>query len=375
MTDTRARVLQRWEALKSERSSWLGTWRDIARHVQPRAGRLLNSAQENRGDRRDELILDNTATNALRTLGSGLMAGMTSPARPWFQLTTSDPELDEAAGVKRWLRDVQELMQMVFRRSNTYQALHGCYEELGAFGTCASVVVDDFDTVLLHHPLTVGEYAVATDQNHTVNTLYRELQLTAEQCVSQFGYANCSQAVRNLYDNRNYDAWVPVVHAIEPRHQRDVRKRDAQNMAWRSVYLEPGGHGLLRESGFRAFPALVARWQTYGSDIYGGSPAMQALGKRLRSQCSSARNTRTRCMANNRWAAGCLTSNLPRGLSGFVAKERPSVARCTAWVTAGCRPSARCSSPTHKSAYRRDSSPPRNAPTKTRTCDRSRPWL
>ncbi len=106
MTDTRARVLQRWEALKSERSSWLGTWRDIARHVQPRAGRLLNSAQENRGDRRDELILDNTATNALRTLGSGLMAGMTSPARPWFQLTTSDPELDEAAGVKRWLRDV-----------------------------------------------------------------------------------------------------------------------------------------------------------------------------------------------------------------------------------------------------------------------------
>lgn len=278
MTDTRARVLQRWEALKSERSSWLGTWRDIARHVQPRAGRLLNSAQENRGDRRDELILDNTATNALRTLGSGLMAGMTSPARPWFQLTTSDPELDEAAGVKRWLRDVQELMQMVFRRSNTYQALHGCYEELGAFGTCASVVVDDFDTVLRHHPLTVGEYAVATDQNHTVNTLYRELQLTAEQCVSQFGYANCSQAVRNLYDNRNYDAWVPVVHAIEPRHQRDVRKRDAQNMAWRSVYLEPGGHGLLRESGFRAFPALVARWQTYGSDIYGGSPAMQALG-------------------------------------------------------------------------------------------------
>ena len=64
---------------------------------------------------------------------------MTSPARPWFRLTTSDPELDESAAVKLWLSDVQRLMLMVFSRSNTYRALHSVYEELGAFGTAANI--------------------------------------------------------------------------------------------------------------------------------------------------------------------------------------------------------------------------------------------
>lgn len=286
----RDRVLSRWELLKRERSSWMGQWNDISRYMQPRAGRFLNSTgatgNENKGERRDGSILDNTATNALKTLGSGLHAGMSSPSTPWFRLATSDAKLDEAASVKAWLHETEELMRMVLAKSNTYRSLHGCYEELGAFGTCATVITEDFSNVVNHHPLTVGEYAVATDHQRRVNTLYREFQMTAEQCVGQFGYANCSQSTRNLYDSRLYDQWVPVVHAIEPRHERDVTSRASKNMPWRSIYLEPGGNGVLRESGFKEFPALVARWTTYGGDVYGSSPAMQALGdtKQLQQQ-------------------------------------------------------------------------------------------
>ena len=35
---------------------------------------------------------------------------------------------------------------------------------------------------------------------------------------------------------------------------------------------------VLREGGFRAFPALCPRWDTSGGDIYGNSPGMEALG-------------------------------------------------------------------------------------------------
>ena len=126
--DVRTRALRRWEALKAERATWVPHWREIAELMHPRAGRLLDEvSQTNKGERRDQHILDNTAVRALRTLGSGLMAGMTSPARPWFRLTTSDPELDESAAVKQWLHDVQQLLGMVFARSNTYLALHSCY--------------------------------------------------------------------------------------------------------------------------------------------------------------------------------------------------------------------------------------------------------
>lgn len=276
---TQQRLNKRWAALKNERSSWMTHWREISDLVLPRSGRFL-ATDRNKGDKRHNQIYDSTATRALRVLAAGLMAGMTSPARPWFRLTTSSPELDESAAVKTWLADVTRIMQMVFAKSNTYRALHTMYEELGSFGTAASLVLPDFKSVLHQHPLTAGEFAIATNGNGVVDTLYREFQMTVGQLVGEFGYEHCSMAVQNLYNSNSLDQWVTVIHGIEPRHERDSSKRDAKNMPWRSIYFEATETDgkLLRESGFKQFPALCPRWATAGGDIYGNSPAMEALG-------------------------------------------------------------------------------------------------
>lgn len=275
----RQKLNLRWGQLKEERSSWQDHWKDISDYLLPRSGRFFVE-DRNRGQKRHNQIYDNTGTRALRVLAAGLMAGMTSPARPWFRLTTSIPELDESAAVKKWLADVTMQMQMVFAKSNTYLALHTIYEELGAFGTASTIVLPDFDTIIHHTPLTVGEYAIATDYRGKVNTLYREFQMTVAQMVAEFGKDKCSRTVRSLYDQGALGKWVTVIHSIEPRADRDTRKRDAANMAWQSVYFEPGSDDgrFLRESGFKEFPALSPRWAKSGGDIYGNSPAMEALG-------------------------------------------------------------------------------------------------
>lgn len=277
----RQRLFSRWGQLKNERESWIAHWREIAEYLLPRSGRFLET-DRNKGDKRHNQIYDSTGTRALRVLAAGMMAGMTSPARPWFRLTTFDPELDESAEVKAWLADVTRVMQMVFARSNTYRALHTLYEELGAFGTASSIVLADFETVIHHYPLTTGEFAIAADYRGGVDTVYRNFQMTVAQMVVQFGRARCSTTVQNLFDRGSFDQWVTVVHAIEPRarRDRDPTKRDGGNMAWASVYVEAAGNEdqFLRESGFRGFPALCPRWVTAGGDIYGTSPAMEALG-------------------------------------------------------------------------------------------------
>ena len=254
-------------------------WREISEVLTPRSGRFL-ATDNNRGDKRHKDIIDNSGTRALRTLSGGMMAGLTSPARPWFRLTTMDPELDESYDVKVWMSHVTSLMQMIFNRSNIYRALHTSYEELGAFGTSAIVLLDDFDHVVHGMPLTIGEYAIATDARGRVDTLYREFRLTVAAMVREFGYANCSGRVKSLYDQHQWDAWITVVNAIEPREERDLRKLDNKNMPYRSVYFEEGAEQgkLLRESGFRNFPGLVGRWAVSGGDIYGTSPGMEALG-------------------------------------------------------------------------------------------------
>lgn len=280
MKDTsRHKALKRWAALKNERESWIPHWREISEVLLPRSGRYLVT-DRNKGGKAHKQIYDSTGTRALRVLAAGLMAGMTSPARPWFRLTTSDPALDESVAVKEWLADVTRLMQMVFAKSNTYRALHTMYEELGAYGTAATIVVPDFKTILHHHPLTAGEYAVAVNAQGVVDTLYREFQMTVAQVVAEFGIEACSQQVRMLHTNGTLDQWVTILHAVEPRSNRDTTQKDGKNMPWSSLYLEIGQNEgkALRESGFKTFPALCPRWATSGGDIYGNSPAMEALG-------------------------------------------------------------------------------------------------
>lgn len=275
----REQMQARWTGLETERSSWVSHWRDISEHLLPRTGRFIAS-DRNRGDKRHNRILDSTGTRALRVLAAGMMAGMTSPARPWFRLTTSNPELDESQGVKVWLAEVTRIMSAIFAKSNTYRALHSSYEELGCYGTNSSIVVPNFDTVIHHHVLTVGEYAITTNNLGRVNTLYREFQMTVAQMVAEFGLENCSANVRSMYNKGILEQWINVMHVIEPRADREHGKRDAKNMPWRSVYFEPAStdRSFLRESGFQHFPAVSPRWAVSGGDVYGNSPAMEALG-------------------------------------------------------------------------------------------------
>ncbi|MDR2219734.1 MAG: hypothetical protein LBE24_04045 [Methylobacillus sp.] len=275
----RVLLLKRWVALKSERSSWIYHWKEISDNLLPRSGRFFIQDRD-RGNRRHNNIQDSTGTRALRILAAGMMSGMTSPARPWFRLATSDLELMKSEPVKVWLNEATTIILTIFQRSNIYRMLHSLYEELGAFGTGAAIIVPDFENVIHAYPLTVGEYAIATNWKGEVTTLYREFQKSVHEVVSEFGYENCSGTVQAMYDVGNLDSWVTIIHAVEPREDRDPSKRDSKNMPWRSIYFElVGDHRtFLRESGFQRFPAVCPRWSVSGGDIYGNCPGQEALG-------------------------------------------------------------------------------------------------
>lgn len=289
MDKPRQRFERRLSALKAERDGggWLSHWRELSDYVLPRRGQFLVT-DRNKGDKRNAKIIDNTATLAARTLASGMMAGITSPARPWFRLTTPDPEMKEFGPVKVWLHDVETRMREVFARSNVYNALPTLYGELGVFGTGAIFVQDDFEDVIRVHPYTVGEYYLANSARLAVDTLYREFSLSVAQAVEQFvrqphgamDWSRVSSAVKALYEAGSYDEWVEFVHVIEPNPDRIPGMEDAKNMPWRSVYYEKGAdHGrLARVGGFKQFPVMAPRWDLMGQDVYGRSPGMDCLG-------------------------------------------------------------------------------------------------
>lgn len=282
MADTirRNKYRARWNALDSDFSIWQRRYRDLSDYMLPFSGRFLGD-ERNRGDRLFNKIYDSTGTEALGTLAAGLMAGLTSPARPWFRLSIRNKELLKSDAVKLWLNDLTMQMQAIFAKSNTYRALHSIYEELGLYGTACSVLDNDYDTVIHHQTMTAGEYRLATNYKGEVNTMYRHFQKSIGETVAEFGKENCSLAVQNLHSQGNLDALIKIVHLVEPRVDRDPTKRDVRNMPWRSCYFEEACENpdkYLRESGTRNFRVLAPRWTTWGGDVYGVSPAMRALG-------------------------------------------------------------------------------------------------
>ena len=270
----------RWQELDNEWQSWRDGYAQLSNYLLPFSGRYTET-DRNRGQRRYGSIYDSTATRALMTLGAGLMSGMSSPARPWFRLGTGDPALNNHHTVKLWLHDVQQRMLDLMQRNNTYQFLHSAYLELGLYGTAATFLDDDFENVLYGYPLTNGEYRISANYRGDVDTLARKFQKTVAQVVKEFGYEACSQSTKNLYDNGTLDAWVTIYHLVEPRTDRDINSKSAKDMPFASWYWEESNKSdtsFLRESGYMEFPALCPRWQVFGSDIYGNSPGMVALG-------------------------------------------------------------------------------------------------
>ena len=272
---------RRLGSLRNERMSWWTHWQELADYILPRRGRfLLTANQGNLGDMRNQKIIDNTGTLAARTLASGLMAGLTSPARPWFRLSLRHSDLDDLPGVRQWLDTVTDRMMQVFAKSNFYNSLAVVYEELGVFGTAAMLILEDPDEVIRTHALTAGEYFLANSERMAVNTLYREFTQTVAQVVARFGLEACSATVRSLFDSGQIDREVMIAHAIEPEDTPTDPDLVWTLKPWRSVYWEIGSGytQILDVRGFNEFPVCAPRWSLVGNDVYGRSPGMDALG-------------------------------------------------------------------------------------------------
>lgn len=287
------RINSNLSQMETEQSSWRSHWEEIGEQCYPRAGRFSDGSDTvNKGEKVNQKIVNGAPIRALRVFGAGYQGGMTNPARPWFKLGLSDKDLMEYGPVRQWLYQVERLLYEIFARSNTYNTFHNAYLELGAFGTSAFMVTEDYDSVIRCHPFTVGEYYLAMGSDLRVDTCYRKMFMTVRQVVERFGADNCSGTVRAMYDKGNYNQWVPVVHAVEPNTEQDLGRQDWAGKPFRSTYFEEGSSDkFLRLAGFEENPIISPRFTVIGSNIYGYSPMMDALG-----DCKRLQKTETKSL-------------------------------------------------------------------------------
>lgn len=270
-------ILQRWADLKLKRSPWIKQWQDVAKYISPFSGRF---DLKNHGQNRDQsFVLDAEPIHDVKILTSGLMSGASSPARPWFKISPENEKLSQNYAALEWCSSVEKILLKIFQKSNTYSTLHMMYKDLVLFGTACDLIYQDADTHIKHHFLSCGEYCLDTNQDGEVDTLYRNFELTTLQAVKSFGLDVLPHEIQDAYHRGDTGAYWEFLHAIEPRIDRDYTANDNLNMKWGSYYIAVGSSskGILKESGFDYFPAIVPRWDVQGINVYGTSPAIEML--------------------------------------------------------------------------------------------------
>ena len=68
--------------LDRDRSTYWPVWKDLTQQFAPYRGKFLTGASDSkRGSRKDQRLINNTGLLAVRTMASGMQAGISSPSR------------------------------------------------------------------------------------------------------------------------------------------------------------------------------------------------------------------------------------------------------------------------------------------------------
>lgn len=278
---------QRKSAMLAERTLYEPEWRSCAEYVDPYAGRFLANYSGTKKLPSRAKVINSHAAGALRTMDAGFMGGHTSKSRPWFRITTTDPNLADRQDVKAWLDDVAQRIRDVLAKSNFYTALPNFYHFRHLFGVALMACVEDTKDVVRFYNRSIGTYAIALDARGLVDSVWYEYERSAKQLAEQYPKLegqpdNLPPNIRLAAVAGNGDQKFKVQSLVEPNPDHKPGIQGSATRAYRQIYWLDGAatdnHGCLEMGGEYYNPMLCSRWQTHGNDAYGTSPAIEALG-------------------------------------------------------------------------------------------------
>jgi hypothetical protein len=270
-----AQVIERYNALKAERSTWESHWQEVADYVLPRKDQILRQTTE--GQKKAIEKYDSTAVHSNELLAGALHGLLTNPASLWFDLKTGDPTLDRDDNIRRWMQDVRNRMHLVLNNSNFQTEIHEVYIDEGSFGTAGLFMEEDDEKIIRFSARTVGDFVV--DENHLgiIDTVIRSFKWSARQIVQMFGYQDMPREIQSAYDRNSNDKWE-ILHMISPRSDEQRQgKEGPKGYPILSVHVLKDREVVLSEGGFREQPFSIPRWTKSAGEKYGRSPAMKAL--------------------------------------------------------------------------------------------------
>lgn len=290
MTDTvvknRARrIIERFKTMQTEKAMWNTLYQLCGEYVMTRKQNFVG--KKTPGDLMVHHLYDDTAPSANSTLSASLIGSLWPNGAKSFQIVApsgleKEDLGDEPEAVKQYYEFVTRRMTefMDNPKSGFRTALEEYMLDQGAFGISGIMVEDNEDSTevpLAYRAVDAKVLFIDEGKNGFVDTIYMMREFNVRQLVGEYGLENVSKKWKEAFLQNDTKSKAQVLHAIEPRRDRDPFGFGKNNMPFSSIHIDLETEKIMRESGFIELPVSVTRfWKAMG-EKYGRSPAMNAL--------------------------------------------------------------------------------------------------
>lgn len=273
-------LLRRWGHMMAVRSPWQTLWQQLAEYVMPRKfGGMPSTAP---GTAREARLFDTTTIHANTVLANGQLTW--AHGDNWFSFSPP-ARLKRSEAAKQWFAECTEIIRDILANSsNFYTQVHEFYLDRSCFGTAALYVEPGKKYALNFRTFPLGSFCIDEDDEGVVDTVFRELELTARQAEQRFGRDNLPNKILECLtspDAAKQDTKFKFVHCIYPRQSEEINPDiGPMGMPIASVYVECSEKSIVFESGYMETPVFVSRyleWNNGLGGIYGWCPAWAAL--------------------------------------------------------------------------------------------------
>jgi hypothetical protein len=261
--------------LKGKDSNRLSYYQDVANFCIPRKAWITTIKIEDM-QLNQAYLFDSRAQLAVKESACGFHSKLTSSVNKWLGFTAIDPKKMQSGNVQRYFKDCSDIQTDINNASNWNETILECYTDDLVFGTAPIATEEDWKDHVRYTSIPVQQCSYERDYRGEIVGLFRRFKYTAVQIQERWPKA-IPKAVKEALDANKYFQLFDIEHYVGPRDVRDVSKKDAINMPYRSVWYFPEEEFKFDEKGYNTNLYAVLEFWIQSGDEMAYSPAMDVL--------------------------------------------------------------------------------------------------
>lgn len=274
------KVIEKLGKAKGLRLNWESYWEEVAEYVLPNFANTFTTGGYPmvQGRKNDRKRYDGSAEIANSRLASTMESILTPRNSTWHGITTDNIELNRLRNVREW-QDAVTAVLFKYRYMPAANFASQNYEHfmaLGAFGTGCMYADKLTPRGFRYNQIHIAQIYFYENHQGIIDEALRPFKLTAKNAIKKFGENKVSEEIKKA-DMNNSQEMFEFIHCVCPREDVDYQRKDFKGKLFASYYVDVRGRKLVREEGYDSFPFCVSRFITAPGELYGRSPAMQAL--------------------------------------------------------------------------------------------------